>query len=64
MDKRLAVGPLVAVLDGRPGALTPGAPHPAHDGLEPDAGLVGSPELYALPWERVLERLDGGRKSF
>jgi hypothetical protein len=64
MDKRIEIGPLVAVLDGRPGALAPRAPDPAHDGFEPDAVLVGSPELYGLPWERVLERLDGGRKSF
>ena len=63
MDKCLEIGPLVTVRDGRPGALAPGAPHPAPDGLEPEAVLVGGPELYARPWERLLERLDGGRKS-
>ena len=64
VDKRIEVGPLVAVLDGRPGALPARAPHAAYDGLEPDAVLVGGPELYGIPWAGVLERVDGGRGRF
>jgi hypothetical protein len=62
--KGVKVAPLVAVLDGRPRALSARAPYAAHDGLEPDAVLVGGPELYGILGERVLERLDGGRERF
>jgi hypothetical protein len=64
VDKRLERRPWVAVLDGRLRALASGAPDPAHDRLEPDAVLVGGPELYGILWERMLARLDGGRKRF
>ena len=64
MHKGVEVAPLVAVLDGRTRALATGAPDPTHNGLEPDAVLVGCPKLYDILWERVLERLDGCRESF
>ena len=46
------------------GALAPGAPDPAHDGFEPDAVLVGRPQLYGVPRIGVLERLDDRREVF
>lgn len=59
MDKSIKRGPLVAVLDGRPGALSPRAPHAAYGGLEPAAVLVGRPQLYGVLQSGVLERLEG-----
>ena len=64
MDKGIEIAPLVAMLDDRLGALAPGAPDPAHDRLEPDAVLVGRPQLYGVLGIGVLERLDGRREVF
>src|SRR3954462_9522422 len=48
------IEPLVAVVTERDGALTVGRPHPAQDRLQPEAVLVGGPDLNRLV--RVLGR--------
>jgi hypothetical protein len=64
MHKGVEIAPLVAVLDDRLGALAPGAPDPAHDGLEADAVLVGRPQFYGVLRTGLLESLDGRREGF
>src|SRR3954452_11282701 len=51
------IEPLVAVVTERDGALTVGRPHPAQDRLQPEAVLVGGPDLNRLV--RVLRSFLG-----
>jgi hypothetical protein len=64
MHKGMEITPLVAMLHDRLWALSAWAPDAAQDGLEPDAVLVGRPQLHLLPRVGVLQRLDYGRKVF
>ena len=49
MHKGVEITPLVAMLHDRLWALSARAPDAAQDGLEPDAVLVGGPQLHPLP---------------
>jgi hypothetical protein len=62
MDKRLEIAPLAAVLDHRVGALPVAAPHAAHDGLAPEAGLIGRPQLHVRVRIGPLPCLHDGRE--
>jgi hypothetical protein len=62
--KSIAIAPLVAMVHDRRGALSAGAPDAAEDGLEPDAVLVGGPQLDLLLGVRLLQGVRHGREGF
>jgi hypothetical protein len=64
MHEGVQIAPLIAMLDHRLRALPPQTPHAAHDRLEPDAVLIGRPQLYPCVWVGLLEGLDNRREVF
>ena len=64
MHEGVQITPLIAMLDHRLGALPARTPHAAHDRLEPDAVLIGRPQLYPRVRVGLLEGLDNCREVF
>lgn len=64
MHVGVQIAPLIAMLDQRLGALPPQTPHAAHEGLEPDAVLIGRPQLYPRVGVGLPEGLDNRREVF
>ena len=64
MHEGVQIAPLIAMLDKRLGALSPRTPHAAHDGLEPEAVLIGRPQLYPRVGVGLLEGLYHRREVF
>ena len=64
MHEGVQIAPLIAMLDKRLGALPPQTPHAAHDGLEPEAVLLGRPQLYPRVGGGLLEGLYHRREVF
>ena len=64
MHEGIEIAPLIPMLHQGSWALPPRAPDAKHNGLEPDAVLVGGPQLHLLLRVGPLQGLDYGRKVF
>ena len=64
MHKGLEIAPLIPMLHQGSWELPPRDPDPAHNGLEPYAVLVSSPQLHSLLRVGPPQGLDYGRKVF
>lgn len=62
MDKGVEIAPLVAMLHNRLWVLSTWAPDAAEDGFEPDAVLVGGPQLHLLLGVRLLQGVHYGQE--
>jgi hypothetical protein len=64
LHEGIEIAPLVAMLHRRLRALAAWAPDAAEDGFEPDAVLVGGPQLHLLLGVRLLHGVHYGREVF